>query len=245
MQWETYLRKMEAYQARYQNQTLIVKKIQAVCETVCAYQAQRLPQKPLPKLTLSQGMIYRLLDQYADIMTLASDLLNLRQVLIENFGIWHVCNQVWVADVKNYLGPKVGLELMAGNGSLGGSLGHTRLTDSLKWRGQDVTHPHPWYPLEKLDALEAVQKYASESQVIWMAWAPDQGQKDWEILQWLQQVGWSGEFYVIGEKNGATNSSRFWQEAQLELLPALNLHHQPFDFIKDYVYRVNIERKCL
>ena len=71
-----------------------------------------------------------------------------------------------------------------------------------------------------------------------MAWAPDSGDVDWQVLQFLRQNHFHGNLIVIGEQNGATNSAKFWQNARLQLVDQLNRHHRPFDFINDQVWLV-------
>ena len=71
-----------------------------------------------------------------------------------------------------------------------------------------------------------------------MAWAPDSGDVDWQVLQFLRQNHFQGNLIVIGERNGATNSAKFWQNARLQLIDQLNQHHRPFDFINDQVWLV-------
>ena len=111
-------------------------------------------------------------------------------------------------------------------------------TDSFDWSKQDVTRPDPWTKVENLDATSAVEKYADVMDVIIMEWAPDTSEDDWEVLQKLRTMCWPGEFIVIGERNGATNSEKFWDECRLEEPEDLNQRHERFDFIDDRVYLV-------
>lgn len=71
-----------------------------------------------------------------------------------------------------------------------------------------------------------------------MSWAPDTNISDVDILAALRQQHFTGDFIVIGEKNRATNSTQFWQMADLSAPLSLNKHHQPFDFIHDQVFIV-------
>ena len=171
-------------------------------------------------------------------LALEDELLNLCQVVIEDFGIWHIFSQEWVADLKEYVGPGLGLELMAGNGVLSASIPGLIATDNLDWAGQDNESPQAWQRVEQLDAISALERYGLKANYIILAWAPDTSQVDWEILNWLRTKRWSGQFIVIGERNGATNSSKFWQEANLLKPRLLNQHHQAIDFINDEVFLV-------
>ena len=74
-----------------------------------------------------------------------------------------------------------------------------------------------------------------------MSWAPDKGETDWDVLQLLRQNYPDVKFLVIGEKNGATNSKKFWQEAQLsqdEELQKVNQQLHSFDLIDEQIYLV-------
>ena len=81
-----------------------------------AYQRQQLPQEVKTKLLFSEEELFN----HPELMALEDELLNLRQVVIEDFGIWHIFSQEWVADLKEYVGPGLGLELMAESRGLGG-----------------------------------------------------------------------------------------------------------------------------
>ena len=140
--------------------------------------------------------------------------------------------------LKEYVGPGLGLELMAGNGVLSASIPGLIATDNLDWAGQDNESPQAWQRVEQLDAISALERYGLKANYIILAWAPDTSQVDWEILNWLRTKRWSGQFIVIGERNGATNSSKFWQEANLLKPMLLNQHHQAIDFINDEVFLV-------
>ena len=67
------------------------------------------------------------------------------------------------------------------------------------------------------------------------------GETDWEVLQLLRQDYPDIKFLVIGEKDGATNSKKFWQEAQLsqdEDLQKVNQQLHSFDLIDEQIYLV-------
>lgn len=198
------------------------------------YQRQQLPREVKTKLLFSEKELFN----HPELMALEDELLNLRQVVIEDFGIWHIFSQEWVADLKEYVGPGLGLELMAGNGVLSASISELIATDNLDWAGQDNESPQAWQRVEQLDAISALERYGLKANYIILAWAPDTSQIDWKILNWLRIKHWSGKFIVIGERNGATNSSKFWQEANLLKPRLLNQHHQAIDFINDEVFLV-------
>lgn len=234
MRSEDYLKKLTSYQIKMANLQCGLERITQARQIIEAYQQQQLPQRVKTKLLFSEEELFN----HPELMALEDELLNLRQVVIEDFGIWHIFSQEWVADLKEYVGPGLGLELMAGNGVLSASIPGLIATDNLDWAGQDNESPQAWQRVEQLDAISALERYGLKANYIILAWAPDTSQIDWEILNWLRTKHWSGKFIVIGERNGATNSSKFWQEANLLKPRLLNQHHQAIDFINDEVFLV-------
>ena len=118
------------------------------------------------------------------------------------------------------------LELMAGNAVISANLKNTVATDNLDWQGQDNERPRPWKNVEKLDAMTAIEKYYQHVDNVLLAWAPDNDEIDWKILQFLHKNNFEGNFIVIGERNGATNFKVFWKNAKLTYLEKLNQHHK-------------------
>lgn len=239
MELDNYVKEIQAIRQNFLKIPLVVEKCDQILTTINAYQRQKLPAVELTKLELSTDWIFDNLIENPQLMNVSSQFEDLRQVMIENLGIWHICNQLWIDDLQNFCGPNSqNLEIMAGNAAISANLKNTIATDNLDWDGQDNEHPCPWAPVEKMDAVAAVQKYHSQMDNIIMAWAPDNDNVDWKVLQFLRQNDFQGNLVVIGERNGATNSHDFWNNAQLQLIEELNRHHQPFDFIKDRVWLV-------
>lgn len=233
-----YLASLTDYLTEYRNFPQLTTKIQAVKETVLAFQHHQIPAQPLPPLEFPVDLVFDLLDTHPDILMVESRLNDLRECLIENFGVWHIFSLPWVQDLARYLGDRPTVQLMAGNGLLASQIPTVHATDNLDWQGQDITRPQPWTKVERLDALAAVKKYYQTTAVFILEWSPDGAEIDVELLKFLREKQWPGEFLVIGEENGATNSARFWQMADYQLVPALNLHHQQFDFIADQVLKI-------
>ena len=239
MELDNYVKQVQAIRQNFLKLTPVVEKCDQILATINAYQQQRLSQVELTALELSTDLIFDNLIEYPQLMDVSPRFENLRQVIIESFGIWHICNQLWINDLQAFCGlDSHNLEIMAGNAVISANLKNTIATDNLDWQGQDNDRPCPWTAVEKLDAVTAVQKYYSHMDNIIMAWAPDSGEVDWQVLQFLRQNHFQGNLIVIGERNGATNSAKFWQNAQLQLVDQLNQHHRPFDFINDQVWLV-------
>ncbi|HIX02218.1 MAG TPA: SAM-dependent methyltransferase [Candidatus Ligilactobacillus excrementigallinarum] len=241
MQVSEYQHQLEAMRGYFQQLSPVVQIIDSVLTAIDAFQQHKLPANPILPLELSDDLILDNVIEYPEIMKVSSYLENLRQVLVENFGIWHVANQQWINDLQRFVGTKShNLEIMAGNAMISTFLLNTIATDNLDWQGQDNQHPQPWTKVKKVDAIEAVNKYYAHVDNIIMAWAPNMGTADIEVLEFLQVHHFKGNFIVIGEKNGATNTEAFWQNAHLTMPTLLNRHHQPFDFIQDAVYVVKV-----
>lgn len=239
MKLDNYVKQIQTIRQSFFKLTPVVEKCDQILATINAYQQRKLPKVELTELELSTDLIFDNLIKYPELLNVSSQFQNLRQIMIESFGIWHVCNQLWINDLQAFCGLNShNLEIMAGNATISANLKNTIATDNFDWQGQDNDCPCPWTTVEKLDASTAVRKYYLHVDNIIMAWAPDNGDVDWQVLQFLRQNHFQGNLIVIGERNGATNSAKFWQNAQVQLVEQLNQHHRPFDFIKDQVWLV-------
>ena len=176
-----------------------------------------LPQ-PLPKLLLPdniQDIIFkkvneqylqgnpegdRLWNRYVDALPKLDRLLrNYRDYLEATYGMWSYVNAPYIKALSEYLHGRPTLEIMAGNGYISSGLRNLR----------------PAQTIEPLDALAAIKKYGSQVDYVIMSWSPDKLEIDWEVLQLLRKDYPEVKLLVIGEKNGATDSAKFWQNAHL------------------------------
>lgn len=224
-----------------------------------------LPQ-PLPQLLLPdniQDIIFqklntqypqgdprgdKLWDQYsAALPKLDKALRNFRDYLEETYGMWSYVNAPFAKALSDYLNGAPTLEIMAGNGYISKGLRNNNstqqiyTTDSQAWTTENETGKHPVTQIEKLDALSAIKKYGNQVDYVIMSWAPDKQETDWEVLQLLRSDYPDVKFLVIGEKNGATDSKKFWQAARLsqdEALQKVNTNLHSFDLIDEQVYLV-------
>lgn len=219
-----------------------------------------LPQ-PLPPLLLPDSfqdiMYQQLLTKYplgdpkgdqiwnqlsTDLPKLDAALRNFREYLETTHGMWAYISAPFANDLSTYLKGRPTLEIMAGNGYISKGLRdhdanqvlHT--TDSKDWTAENETGKHPVISVEQLDALAAIEKYGTSVDAVIMSWSPDGQAIDWEVLQALRNLSPQPELIVIGEKNGATDSKIFWQQAKLTEVPALDRHFSHFDLLKDQVY---------
>lgn len=224
-----------------------------------------LPQ-PLPKLLLPddiQDTIFKqvnakypqgdpqgdkLWNQYtAALPKLDKALRNFRDYLEDTYGMWSYVNAPFAKALAEYLNGAPVLEIMAGNGYISKGLRNNNAnqqiytTDSQAWIKENETGKHPVTKIEKLDALAAIKKYGHQVKYVIMSWAPDKQETDWEVLQLLRQDYPEVTFLVIGEKDGATDSKKFWQEARLsqdDELQKVNQQLHSFDLIDEQIYQV-------
>ena len=169
---------------------------------------------------------------------------NFRDYLEDTYGMWSYVNAPFAKALADYLNGAPVLEIMAGNGYISKGLRNNNAnqqiytTDSQAWVKENETGKHPVTKIEKLDAVSAIKKYGDQVDYVIMSWAPDKGETDWEVLQLLRQDYPDIKFLVIGEKDGATNSKKFWQEAQLsqdEDLQKVNQQLHSFDLIDEQI----------
>lgn len=176
---------------------------------------------------------------------LDKDLRSFRDYLETEYGMWAYISAPFIHDISKYVNNKKGLEIMAGNGYISKGLRNLNqdiiATDSMEWVNENETGKHLLIDVEKIDALSAIEKYKNDIDYIIMCWSPDGIEIDVDILNKIRSMDRDIDFIVIGEKNGATNSKKFWKMADLienEQTESLNKHHKPFDLIHDKLYLV-------
>lgn len=178
---------------------------------------------------------------------LDKSLCNFRDYLEDTYGMWSYVNAPFAKALADYLNGAPVLEIMAGNGYISKGLRNNNAnqriytTDSQAWTRENETGKHPVTTIEKLDAISAIKKYGDQVDYVIMSWAPDKEEVDWDVLQLLRHDYPDVKFLVIGEQDGATNSKKFWQEAQLsqdEGLQKVNQQLHSFDLIDEQIYLV-------
>ncbi|ORI96547.1 SAM-dependent methyltransferase [Leuconostoc mesenteroides subsp. mesenteroides] len=228
--------KLAQYAQQFSDSPDTLVKINAARKALQSLAQHTLPENPLPQLSFSSQ------DILSDLRLMPLDdlLSEFRQTIIKSFGVWHLPNKLWLSDLNQFIDGRRVLEIMSGNGVISSQLrlfgNNVIATDNFDWHGQDIQHPDLWTEVICLDALEAIK--AMSYDVVILSWAPDTDETDWQVLQGLRAQHFNGDFIVIGEKNGVTNSQLFWQNAKLARPKKLNQHHQPFDFISDQVWLV-------
>lgn len=188
----------------------------------------------------------KLWNQYsAALPKLDKALRNFRDYLEETYGMWSYVNAPFAKALSTYLDGAPVLEIMAGNGYISKGLRNNNgtqkifTTDSQAWVKENETGKHPVTDIEQLDALAAIKKYGDQVKYVIMSWAPDKQETDWAVLQLIRQDFSELKLLVIGEKDGATDSKKFWQNAKLSQpddLQQVNRQLQSFDLIDEQIY---------
>jgi len=260
-----YLSELLPYLDLYQKIPTIKNLLQQAIKTIAALNKGQLPHA-LPVMELPESVIDEI--QNHVLTTYPTDatrgnalwemlttpledvdfmLRHLRDALIEYFSMYGFVSQEFIVALSDYTAGKPVLEIMAGHGYLSAGLRALQptqtiiATDNEAWHLQpDLSSAEPVTPVEALPAVAAIKKYGAQVATVIMSWAPDTTEADWEILQLMREQAGQYDFklLVIGEPNGATNSAKFWQKAQLTPMPSLNAVHQSFDLIDEQVYLV-------
>lgn len=171
------------------------------------------------------------------------DLGEFRTYLQIRFGYWATITQDFVAELQRQFSGQSFLELMAGNGYLSKGLRdlgvETYCTDDLSWSKHDQTGNLKLTSIETLDAISAIEKYGQKVDNIILAWSPDREEIDYEILERIRQL--DVNFLLIGEKDGATNSQKFWDNAQLvedQRIEQINRFYSRYDLVHDQLFLI-------
>lgn len=176
----------------------------------------------------------------------ANNLLNnFRSFISRNFGLWSLANHQTAKQIKAAYQCNTGLELMAGNAYWSKALNEVGVkmvaTDSFSWAKSSNTGNRLFYRTKSYNAVNAIKKF-SDVDLIICCWAPNFGNGDNEILQtYRKYCSPSTKLLFIGEKNGATNTPAFWQQAHEINSPSLkkvNHNFTNFDFIEEKFYEI-------
>lgn len=169
-----------------------------------------------------------------------------RDYLANRYGMWAYISAPFIKKLSEFIGNEKALEIMAGNGYISQGLRNldktVYATDNLAWTKENQTGKKPVTEVEALDALSAIEKYQDQVKYVIMSWSPDKDPIDQQVLAAIRNSDHNLKLIVIGEKDGATNSKEFWQQANYiepETTKKLNQHHQPFDLINDQLYLID------
>ncbi|MCI1290227.1 MAG: class I SAM-dependent methyltransferase [Lactobacillus sp.] len=242
----TYLQRLEIAVAAVDD-LVAARQVQAIRQTIQDLRRQDLPSQQLPSLGLLPDHKADLMAQFSPqtVQQLDNLLNNFRSYLSRAFGIWSLPNLHTASLLKEKFGLQTVLEIMAGNGywSKALQLAGCRLitTDSLEWAITSNTGAEPAVPVHNCDAVKALTKWGRQVDAIICAWAPNFNQTDWQLLQTYRELRLTSPLFFIGERDGATNSPRFWSEASFSAGPALaaiNRSFRSFDFLDEKFFLV-------
>ena len=107
---------------------------------------------------------------------------------------------------------------------------------SLKDKWQNI-----WCEIENIDAVDAINKY-KDRDILIASWMPYNEEIDYKCLERMREVNPNMKMLIIGEIYGATNSEKFWKEANIIDEPIINelngLYHK-WMFIHDKFILIN------
>lgn len=242
-----YLQKLIYLENKLDNQ-IVKQQINEVKEILSyASRGQVLAQAPQP-LGLLPDEFEEILSQAGsehqqDLTTLNHLLNSVRQYLSLKYGIWSVPNLTTASLIKSKLGISSALEVMAGNAYWSKALVKVgikvKATDSLEWAKTSQTGSYNFMQVEDLYAVNAIRKYP-DVDLILCSWSPNFGESDLALVKAWQDFS-QARLLFIGEKEGATNSKRFWQEMKFNYskeLAIINASFQSFDFINEKIYEI-------
>lgn len=131
-----------------------------------------------------------------------------------------IISKDWVKPFAKWIGKRKCLEIMAGKGALSCALrneGKTVIsTDGYKWQQFDFNKL--WTKVEEMDAIDAIEKYGKDVDIIIMSWCwmDDLGYK---CLLKMREVNPKAVMVYIGEPmGGCTGNNNLYEE--MEIIPS-------------------------
>lgn len=207
-----------------------------------------LPKVPLPRLGMTEAIAFDLMREnlpLRNVNTLDHLLRNFRQYIAYHYGMWAFVQQQLFVTWTALFGRQRYLEIAAGNGYLSYGLqqagNQVIATDARTWQKENLTGATPLLPIHQAGETAALLTYGPHVDAVVMAWSPDHEWNDAALLWQLRQHFPSLPLFVLGERNGATNSRLFWQLAQFvpdRRLLKLNRAFPRFDAINDRIYLI-------
>jgi hypothetical protein len=125
-------------------------------------------------------------------------------------GMWAIVYSGWTDLLAEWIGKRKVLEIMAGYGWLARALADAGVdiiaTDDASWNDRHEKIDKSLYPIERIDACDAVEKYEREVELLLCSWPP---YLDDRILYAADM--WQGrDFIYIGEDSGGCNASELF-----------------------------------
>ena len=122
------------------------------------------------------------------------------------YGMYAIVERTWTDILANWIGGRKCLEIMAGCGWLSKALSLCKTdviaTDDLSWRESKYKEANNVFPIEKIDAIDAVTKYYNQVEVLLVSWPPYEDETITNVAKL-----WQGRPLIyIGEGDGGCNA---------------------------------------
>lgn len=136
-----------------------------------------------------------------------------------NKGMYSLITEDYLDRLSEVLKNKKVLEVCSGQGFLGKGLFDRgvsiKCTDDFSWKDK-----YSWgrnkFSVEKLDAINALNKYIANIDIVIVSWVPHDSTLDVEILRYIRANNADVLFFVIGESpGGATGSELLFDEGNI------------------------------
>ncbi|MGF9891279.1 hypothetical protein ABEX78_21705 [Priestia megaterium] len=160
-----------------------------------------------------------LYDMRASSLDMTKELL-LRSAYIK-MGMWGFVSWRWVLPLKDWIGNRKCLEIMAGRGWLSCALESQGVdiiaTDDFSWhREQFPEWNDTMTDVVNMDAVKSVKKYGADVDIVLVSW-PTSDDSTYKVLKELNKVNPKALFVFIGELDSAISASDDFFDHFLEM----------------------------
>jgi hypothetical protein len=160
-------------------------------------------------------------------------------------GMYGFVSWRWISPLSEWIGERKCLEVMAGRGWLSHALQikgiDVTATDNYSWNRPEYIQN--WTDtvtnVEKLDAIDAIEKYGSEIDILIMSW-PFRNKTAYKTIKTLYKVNPNAMIIYIGEGRGGTTANDDFfdtfsiiKDYEFEIAAS---HFQSWNLIKDGLY---------
>jgi hypothetical protein len=185
----------------------------------CKYEVEI--SRDVMKTILNNASQHIIPDSYPRFISKGIGGCGLRSKMIEKIGFTLISND-WIIPLSKWIGDKRCIEVMAGCGSLTYALKQQGVnifaTDDFSWKsgGDDGWNDtkNYWTDIENIDAIDAIQKYGNNIDIVFMSW-PYMDDTAYRVLLELRKVYKDAIIIYIGEGEcGCTADDDFFNEAE-------------------------------
>ncbi|MFA5576369.1 MAG: hypothetical protein WCZ27_04880 [Tissierellaceae bacterium] len=172
---------------------------------------------------------------------------SLRNSFIKYMGFVLV-SKLWIKDLSKWIGQRNCLEVMAGLGALSHGLREEGVslisTDDYSWqegikrKDSTLTNNKLWTQVERLDAVESIEKYGKDIDIVLMSWPPYDDNTATRILEKMRSINPSCIMIYIGEgRGGSTANDDFFdllEKVEDESFHKANTRFQKWSLTNDH-----------